>query len=264
MPSERLQNELVAELRRLGALQLAAFHALNPADVHVKDDSGEPSVVTRWDVETESALRDWVARQFPSHGFLGEELGHSGGDPAHTWICDPIDGTANFVDGVPVWGTSLAYWRDGRPEQGWIYLPALGQMFTAGRGHGAFLNGKPIRSSRATEYTLLTSVGLESRTHLRYTLRLHARLRILGSAIANLAYTASGTLVASYTRAKLWDVAAGVLAMEEAGCAVALDPPLDRIAAAQYGAQQPAISIAVDARANEKLTPLRSFLRPVS
>jgi len=263
VPSERVRSALQEELHRLGGLQLAGFRALDAQDVRVKDESGEPSVVTRYDVETESMLRDWVRRAFPGHGFLGEELGHSGGDPAHTWICDPIDGTANFVDGVPVWGTSLGYWRDGRPEQAWIYFPALGQMFTAGRGSGAFLNGKSIHTSTAPAYTLLTSVGLESRTHLRHTLHLRARVRILGSAIANLCYTASGTLVASITRAKLWDVAAGALVVQEAGGVVDATPALNTIDAARYGANgNPAFRITVSARAHAGLPPLGDFLRP--
>lgn len=263
MTSERIQNELVQELRRLGALQLAGFHALDRKDVRVKDESGDPSVVTRYDLETEAMLREWVQREFPGHGFLGEEMGHSGGDPAHTWICDPIDGTANFVDGVPVWGTSLGYWRDGRAERAWVYFPALSQLFTARRGGGAFLNGKPIHASTAPAYSMLTSVGLESRTHLRHTLQLRARVRILGSAIANLCYTASGTLVASITRAKLWDVAAGALVLQEAGCVVESTPVLETIDAAHYGANgHPAFRITVSARAHAGLAPLGDFLRP--
>ena len=263
MVSERLQNGLAQELHRLGAFQLAGFRALDPKDVRIKDESGDASVVTRYDLETESLLREWIHREFPGHGFLGEELGHSGGDPAHTWICDPIDGTANFVDGVPVWGTSLGYWRDGRPERAWIYFPALSQMFTAGRGGGAFLNGNPIRASKAPAYSMFTSVGLESRTHLRHTLHLRARVRILGSAIANLCNTASGTLVASITRAKLWDVAAGALVLQEAGCVVDSTPALDSIDAAHYGANgNPAFRITVSARAHAGLPPLTDFLRP--
>jgi myo-inositol-1(or 4)-monophosphatase len=190
-------------------------------------------------------------------------MGHSGGDPGHTWICDPIDGTANFADGLPVWGTSLAYWLDGRPESAWVYFPALGQMFTARRGAGALLNGNAIRPSRAPEYSLLTSVGLESRTHLWYTLQLRARVRILGSAIANLCYTANGSLVASITRAKLWDVAAGVLILQEAGCVLDNTPALDSIDAARYGWNgNPTPRILVAARANAQLRPLTDFLRP--
>jgi myo-inositol-1(or 4)-monophosphatase len=255
--------DLVQEIRRLGEFQLAGQRDLRPADVRVKEESGEPSVVTRYDLESEMRLRDFVARRFPAHSFLGEETGNDRRDAEHYWICDPIDGTSNFVDGIPYWGTSLAYWRAGRVELGLMYFPALDRLYAARRGGGATCNGEPIRPSTAREYGPLATVGLDSRSHLRHVLRLRVRVRILGSAIANQCLTASGTYVASVTRAKLWDLAAGALLLAEAGAMVESSPDLARADPAGYArGTDPASRFTLHARANSALPPLTDHLFP--
>ena len=265
MDFERQARAVEAEVRRIAAFQLGAFRNLSPDDVHTKRDaSGDPSVVTRYDIESEAMFLDWVRREFPGHGFVGEETGNHPGDPAHTWIVDPIDGTANFAAGISIWGASVAYWRDGAPLFACIFLPALNQMFTAARGQGAFLNGRVIRASTAREYSWQTTVGLDSRAHTRHVLRLEARLRILGSAIANLCYTANGMFAASVTRGKLWDVAAGVLVLEESGAVVESAPDLTTLSAATYAiANTPTPSITMSARGNVHLPPLAGYLHRV-
>ena len=85
MDFERQARAVEAEVRRIAAFQLGAFRNLSPDDVHTKRDaSGDPSVVTRYDIESEAMFLDWVRREFPGHGFVGEETGNHPGDPAHT------------------------------------------------------------------------------------------------------------------------------------------------------------------------------------
>jgi myo-inositol-1(or 4)-monophosphatase len=238
---------LESELRRLGAWLLQ------------RDAAGETSAVTRYDVEAEAMLRAWLSREFPEHSFLGEESGNDRRDPAHYWLCDPIDGTSNFTRGLPFWGTSLGY----LPQAGIIYFPVLDEMFTAWRGGGAWMNGARIHTSDVRAYSMSTSVALESRSHLWHTLRLRTRVRILGSAIANMCYMARGTFAACRVRGRLWDIGAGVVLLEEAGASVECDPELRAMPPYAYGlpgALAPRLTL--DARANADLPPLRQFLQP--
>jgi len=263
--AERWLPQVVAWLDDLAPLQLAGFHDLRAEDVRIKDEAAESSVVTRFDVETEERLRERVHTTFPSHSFLGEESGNDGRDAAHYWIVDPIDGTANFTDGIPIWGTSIAYWRDGEPWLAAISFPALGRTYTATRGGGGHRNGAPLRPSRERAYSMLTSVGLDSRAHLYQSLHLRSRVRILGSAIANLCLVADGTFVASWTRGRLWDVAAGALILSEAGAVVDAAPNFAALDLAAYGRDGvAATTLVVNARAHAGLPALTDFLRPVS
>lgn len=253
-------------VRRIAARQLDAYRRLDPADVSWKQETnGEPSVVTRWDVESESELRDFLRREFPTHSVLGEEGGNDRRDLAHYWLIDPIDGTSNFVDGIPFWGTSLAYWSAGRVRLGLIYFPALDRMFTAVRDGGAWLDGVLLRTPAVREYSFRGCVALDSRSHLRHILRLRTRVRILGSAIANLCFTATGAFQASSTRGKLWDLAAGDLVLREAGAIATATPELGTLDPATYGSDGPdsAPRATLFARGCTELPPLENFLVPV-
>jgi histidinol-phosphatase len=111
--------------------------------------------VTEADEAAERSLREAIAGRFPEHNVHGEEegrLGADGGPPvagAPTWILDPIDGTHNYVDGVPIWATLVALAVDGEPVVGVVEAPALGETYAAARGLGARLNGEPIRAQPA-------------------------------------------------------------------------------------------------------------------
>ena len=261
--TERWLPEIVTWLDALSRTQLAGFHGLRAEDVHIKNEPGETSIVTRYDLESEARLRDLVHGRFPSHSFLGEEAGNDVRDPAHYWIVDPIDGTSNYADGIPIWGTSVAYWRDGVAQLAAISFPALERTYTARRGGGARRNGAELRPSRAPAYSMLTSVGLDSRAHLHYALHLRTRVRILGSAIANLCFVADGTLIASWTRARLWDVAAGALILSEVGAVMDTAPSLTEIDLPTYGCDGvPGTILIVNARAHAGLPALSDFLRP--
>jgi myo-inositol-1(or 4)-monophosphatase len=250
-------------LREVGAFQLEGYRSLEAAGVQVKDaDGGRPSVVTRYDVETERRVHEFLARRSPGDSFLGEELGNVRRDPRRYWILDPIDGTTNFTQRIPFWGPSLALLDAGGIARGWIHFPALGEMYRAARGGGAFRNGRPIRTSSVREYSDLCTVATVSRSHRRFRLSCPAKHRILGSVVVNLAYLAAGTFAASYCRASIWDIAAGILIAKEAGAAIETDPPIESIdpAAIEPGRSP---SISVWATANRDLPPFRRYLHPL-
>ena len=192
---------------------------------------GERDYVTQVDLQVESVVRDYLAERTPEIPFFGEENG--GGNPSKgaCWVLDPIDGTVNFMRGNPLCAISLALMLEGRPIIGVIDFPFLIERFTAVRGHGAKLNGKAIHvSSRAVAEEAVISmgdfaVGEGSQSRVKVAQRLITelstnvlRVRMLGSAAADLAWLAAGRLDASLTLSNNpWDVQAGVLLVEEAG-----------------------------------------------
>ncbi|CUH74815.1 Inositol-1-monophosphatase [Tritonibacter multivorans] len=111
------------------------------------DFKADLSPVTQADKAVEAAIRAYLSDHFPDHGIFGEEEGRTGGDQAQLWVIDPIDGTRSFLSGHPLFGFLLAHLVDGAPQLGVIAMPALGEVFVAGRGASARLNGAPIQSS---------------------------------------------------------------------------------------------------------------------
>lgn len=146
IPTLRTELELALDLADLAdSVTLARFRAadlavkLKPDDTHVSEA----------DTAAEAAMRARLADARPGHAVLGEEEGHVAGDPDSPWrwIIDPIDGTASFVRGLPVWATLVALEHDGRPVLGVASAPALGRRWWAARGIGAFADGHPIEVS---------------------------------------------------------------------------------------------------------------------
>jgi myo-inositol-1(or 4)-monophosphatase len=235
MNPDAVLDDLRSELLELGRFQMQGWQQLRTEQIHRKRDAnGEESTVTWYDVESERRLRAFVESRFPDHSFLGEETGHLKRDPEHYWIVDPIDGTTNFTHSIPFWGPSIAYWHRGRPELAAIHFPALPRLYWARRGGGAFCDGERIQSSSTPQYSMQTIVALHSRTHLRPMKGLRAKLRIPGSIIANMCMVASGEFLASTGRGRLWDVAAGLLILEEAGAAVEVRPSIETLDLPSY------------------------------
>ncbi|PLS22956.1 inositol monophosphatase family protein [Neptunicoccus cionae] len=126
------------------AAKVAMAHFRNSPDIETKSDQ---SPVTVADKETETAIRDGLARAFPQEPIYGEEFGRSG-TGADMWIVDPIDGTRSFITGLPLFGLLLGYLHSGTPQLGIIRMPALGETYTGAVGLGAMCNGVPVQSSR--------------------------------------------------------------------------------------------------------------------
>ncbi|KRF84685.1 inositol monophosphatase ttx-7 [Drosophila virilis] len=191
-------------------------------------------LVTVYDRQIEEKLTEGLLKAFPESLFIGEEaLAGTKQLPeltdAPTWIIDPIDGTTNYIHRLPHCGISVALVIDKQLLVGIIYNPAANELYSTWRGHGAFLNGEPIKvSSAATmssavvghEITLVNVAPLRDRCLKRaYKLgSVAAGTRCLASAALSLAYVAKGTLDAYHVDyLKPWDVAAGVLLVREAG-----------------------------------------------
>ena len=255
--------EIEALLRELGGYQRGGYRTLEHEDISVKDDTGHGySVVTEYDVETERRVHAFLSERFPQDSFIGEELGNVRRDPRRYWVLDPIDGTSNFTQGIPFWGPSLAFWDEKGPAHGWIYFPALDQMFRAARGQGAFRDGARLKTSTVAEYSNLCTVATVSRMHRRFQLACPAKHRILGSIVVNLAYLAAGTFAAMYCRGSVWDLAAGIVVAREAGAVLEFDPPLESIDLAALDPKN-SPSISVYGMANARLPRLKGFIRPL-
>jgi len=143
----RLAQEIA---REAGKLAQAYFD--NRAALTV-EEKGQQDFVSRADKETEALIVSRLGLECPQDGILGEEGGRYGslghGDGGHgTWVIDPIDGTANFLHGIPLWAISIGFIHEGRLEIGLVYCPPLDEMFEARRGHGARLNGLPIHCTQ--------------------------------------------------------------------------------------------------------------------
>ncbi|XP_003702625.1 inositol monophosphatase 1 isoform X1 [Megachile rotundata] len=201
---------------------------------NIETKAGDWDLVTQYDKKVEEILLNNLSKQFPKHKFIGEEtvsatqhLPELTDDP--TWIIDPIDGTTNFVHSFPFTCISIALVAKKELEIGIVYNPILEQLFTARKGRGAYLNGKPIKSSNVEklEHSLLCiEASYATIDNIRDIIlgRTEAfvsvahGIRTMGSAALTLSYIAMGAADAYHTDNLMpWDVAAGVLIIREAG-----------------------------------------------
>jgi myo-inositol-1(or 4)-monophosphatase len=222
--------------RRYLALQGMAQEASALALVYFADQAtlgismkGAQDWLTKADGAVERLLRGRIAETFPNDGVLGEEGGYDKGRGEALWVIDPIDGTANFAHGDRMWCISIGLVRNGRPELGLIAAPALGEIFLARRGHGAFLNGRAIKPSRTSDIRLATiEIGWSPRLAVADYTGLIGRAVTAG---ANVKRSAAGALGLAYVadgrrdgyierHTKSWDVAAGLVIAAEAGAHV--------------------------------------------
>jgi myo-inositol-1(or 4)-monophosphatase len=207
-----------------GDLQMARFGQ----DFQI-NKKGTIDLVTEVDVAVERRFRALVAERFPDHQILAEEMGGAAAVPAGPcWVFDPIDGTTNFAHGLPIFCASLALEIDGVPEVAAVYDPTRKELFTAERGGGACMNGRPLHVSSATalvDAMLVTGFPYDVHTRVEEIVGLfgafvgQARaVRRLGSAAIDLCYVAAGRLDGFWeTDLKPWDIAGGALIVSEAG-----------------------------------------------
>ena len=184
--------------------------------------------VSEVDQACEAAIVKEIRRFHPDHAILGEEGGRQGEEGDYLWIIDPLDGTSNYLHGIPHFAVSIAQQFRGRTEHGVIYDPIRDELFTATRGAGAFLNSQRIRVSDRKQLEnaiLATAFPFRQRqAMLRYTkvfssvYRKVEDIRRMGSAALDLAWTANGRVDGYFEIGlKPWDVAAGALLVREAG-----------------------------------------------
>jgi myo-inositol-1(or 4)-monophosphatase len=221
-----LLNVMTAAARKAGRSLKRDFGEVEKLQVSVK---GPANFVSAADHRAEEILRAELAKARPGYGFLGEEGGqHEGTDKTHTWIVDPLDGTTNFLHGIPHFAISIALAREGTVVAGLIYNPANDEFFTAERGKGAFFNDHRIRVAarkRLADAVVCCALPHLGRGDLAQFRREFtavqdkvAGLRRFGAAALDLAYIAAGRFDAYWERnLSPWDFAAGVLMVREAG-----------------------------------------------
>ena len=217
-----------AVARRAGALALRYFHARDQLQIETKRVLTD--MVSQADREVEDLIRDALRTTFPEDAFMGEEYGLEPGTSKLTWVVDPIDGTAPYLNGLPGWCVSIGLMDERGPLLGVIYVPVLEEMFRGGRGQGATLNGQPIRVTERFDLTTgLLGVGFNDRVPARRIGQLQADLAAegiaqvrYGSGAMMLAYVAAGRLVGyCEPRMSVWDCLAAYALIEAAGGRVA-------------------------------------------
>ena len=219
-------NIMLKAARKAGRSLVKDFREVENLQVSMK---GAGDFVSRADIRAEEFLKEELTTARPSYGWLAEEGGEEAGDdPTRRWIGDPLDGTTNFLHGLPHWAVSVALEHKGQIVAGCVYDAAKDEMFLAEKGAGAWLNESRLRVSgriRMIEAIFATGLPFGGRSDLPETLQDLARLlpacagvRRFGSAALDLAYVAAGRYDGFWERRlNPWDLAAGLLIVREAG-----------------------------------------------
>ena len=236
-------NVMIATARKAGRSLSKDFREVENLQVSTK---GAGDFVSRADIRAEEIIRDELMAARPNYGWLGEESDEvEGKDPTRRWIVDPLDGTTNFLHGLPHWAVSIALEHKGEIVSAVVYDPTKDECFFAEKGQGAWMNETRIRvsaRSRMIESIFATGIPWGGRKDLPETLQDLARLmpacagvRRYGSAALDLAYVAAGRYDGFWERGlHTWDIAAGVLIAKEGGALV--EPIVGEEAAHETGA----------------------------
>jgi myo-inositol-1(or 4)-monophosphatase len=226
MPASALMNVMIAAARKAGRSLARDFGEVEQLQVSIK---GPANFVSAADTRAEEVIYRELAKARPGYGFLMEERGVvDGADHTHRWIVDPLDGTTNFLHGIPLFATSIGLEREGQLVAGVVYNPATNELFTAERGKGCFLNDRRLRvAGRLTLADAVVTTGIPHRgrgQHDRFMkeaaaiMREVAGVRRTGSAALDLAWTAAGRFDGFWEHdIGAWDMAAGIVLVREAG-----------------------------------------------
>lgn len=222
-----LMNVMTAAALKAGRGLKRDFGEVENLQVSVK---GPGDFVSAADRRAEKVLFEELSKARPGYGFELEEGGTiEGSDKSHRWIIDPLDGTANFLHGLPIFAISIGLEREGQLVAGLIYNPATDEMYVAERGVGAFLNNRRLRVAQRRDLPdALVATGIphlgKAREHGRFRDELTAvmarvgNIRRLGAAALDMAYLAAGRYDVYWERGiRTWDMAAGIVLIREAG-----------------------------------------------
>ena len=226
MQHSALINVMVAAARKAGRPLIRDFNELENLQISMK---GPADFVTSADKRTERILIEELSKARPGYGFLGEEGGAlQGADKTHRFIIDPIDGTTNFMHGIPHFAISIGLEREGQLVAGVVFNPVTDDLFIAEKGHGAYLNNKRLRvaarkdlapSVIATGLPFLGKEGhVRASAEMAEVMNVTAGIRRFGSASLDLAYVAAGRFDGFWEHSlQAWDVAGGIVLVREAG-----------------------------------------------
>lgn len=228
--------ELLAIARGAAAEAAALLRDAWGGEVRADQKSAERGIVTSLDLTAESRIREAVLSRRPNDEWLGEETGARPGETGVEWIVDPLDGTNNYVAGLPQWAVSIGVRMNGRIQLGVIDMPAIGDVYTAIAGVGAWRNDEPLqvglrRTSRLEHAVVATGFASDDARRLAQVEQLGRVLpqvrdiRCQGAASIELCGVAAGETDAYYESGlRVWDVAAGGLVATEAGLEVSGSP----------------------------------------
>ncbi|MCF3932761.1 inositol monophosphatase [Acuticoccus sp. M5D2P5] len=240
MARSALLNVMVAAAEKAGRSLARDFGEVENLQVSRK---GPADFVSKADMRAEEIVYRELSKARPGYGFLMEESGSTKGeDDQHRWIVDPLDGTSNFLHGVPIFCVSIALERQGELVAGVIYNPVMNELFVAERGGGAFLNDRRIRVAARTDLAdSLIATGLpflghgnqvQTLSELQPLMSRVAGIRRAGAAAIDLAWVAAGRYDGYWEHdLKPWDIAAGVVLVREAGGFVTAPDGSDRMLA---------------------------------
>lgn len=199
------------------------FKKLKKSDIEIK---GIKDFVTYVDRTSEERIRNYILKNFPEHAFLGEEDGKFGNNDL-VWVVDPLDGTKNYICGFEIFAVSVALMDKKTPIVGSIYIPMLDKLYWAAKGYGAYLNGDKIKVSNRSIEQSVVATGFPFRhtdeldnylKMLKQAMITFSGVRRPGAAAIDLAMVAEGVFDGFFEmKLSLWDIAAGVLLIEEAG-----------------------------------------------
>lgn len=194
--------------------------ALARRGTEVTEFKADESIVTAVDRDTERYIEDSLKALYPNYSFYGEEYGFRGDHESPLWVCDPIDGTTNYVCGIPQWCVSVGLLHNGESVMGAIYLPVFDDLYWAVKGEGAFLNDKPIhntdRDSLHIEDTIIFTSNAAKLLNIE---KIGCRIRSFGSIAIELCYAAQGVVTAALgLKEGIVDVGAALCICKEAGC----------------------------------------------
>ncbi|MFC4701903.1 inositol monophosphatase family protein [Glaciecola siphonariae] len=218
-------NIAVRAARAAGSIIARGFE--NRDDLNI-EKKGLNDFVTKIDKEAETAIIGKIQDAYPDHSFIGEEGGSISNNPDYVWVIDPLDGTTNFIKGIPHFAVSIALLHKGKLDQAVVFDPIRGELFAGSKGAGAQLNGYRIRASKTKDLSssiLATAFPFRDKARLEESLQQFNRIfsqagdvRRSGSAALDLAYVAAGRFDGYWEKGlKSWDMAAGELLVKEAG-----------------------------------------------
>lgn len=221
-----MANIALRAARKAGDFMLRAMDRPEEFDIATKAHN---DFVSNIDKTAEAIIIDQIRETFPDHAIIGEESGAQSGSSEYTWIIDPLDGTLNFLQGIPHFAVSIGIMKGRHYEHGVVYDPVRGEEFVASRGSGAQLNGKRIRvSTRSKLEDCVLATGLppgkvdshldEFMEGLKTLTGTCRGIRRAGSAALDLAYVAAGRTDGFWQMGlRQWDIAAGIVLVREAG-----------------------------------------------